>query len=145
MGICLFFEVLPIFMLIKNFFSINLIELMSSVPISLDDLFQILSFYNRPQLFKFLFVNRLFLDLLEKHFTTKPYANSILRIWTEEAEGQKITSQCTTFAGIAILDDFIGNQKMHEKITNVTKFTRKWQWYVDGSYDEVCYKNFKSK
>jgi hypothetical protein len=109
---------------------------MAPVHISFDDFFQILSFFNRPQLFKFLFVNRLFLNLLEKHFTTKPYANAILRIWTETVEDghqqEENMPKCRrTFAGIAILDNFLGNQEMHHEIVNMTKFTRKWQWYLD--------------
>jgi hypothetical protein len=107
---------------------------MSPAHISLDDLFQILSFYSRLQLFKFYFVNRLFLHLLEKHFTTKPFANAILRIWTEKVEEEaedKLTPPCRIFAGIAILDDFVGNEKMYQEISGMTKFTRKWQWHLD--------------
>jgi hypothetical protein len=118
---------------------------MPTAHISVDDVFQILCFYNRPQLFKFLFINRLFLELLEERFATKPYANAILRIWAEKpAEGDEadlllMPSQCSRlFVGIAILDNHFGNQEMQQRImTNVTKFTRKWQFYMDER-DNVC-------
>jgi hypothetical protein len=115
--------------------------------IFLDDLVQTLYFLGRPQLLKFLLINRLFFELIEKHFSTRPFLNTILRIWTEqqETEGGEVEHDHHhnhIYFGIAHLEMNDSNKYMWEREEEKQhllnrKVTRKWQWWIDKDYETL--------
>jgi hypothetical protein len=118
-----------------------------SVEIFPDDLVQTLSFLGRPQLLKFMFINRLFFVLIEEYFSTRPFLNAILRIWSEpqddqEADGDEVKHHI--YLGIGLLENknaFLleGEKKKHRLLER--KITRKWQWWLNADYQVGKQKN----